>query len=108
MAHCVPAAQGNFGEVYSGLLRPDNTPVAVKTCKNNLPPEQKSKFLIEARSAPTHTHTLTQAHAHTHTHCSVFSSYTVQDLETVQPPQRCEADWSVHSETAHLHRHGAH
>uniref|UniRef100_H3CV78 Tyrosine-protein kinase n=1 Tax=Tetraodon nigroviridis TaxID=99883 RepID=H3CV78_TETNG len=42
--------RGNFGEVYKGQLRPDNTPVAVKTCKNNLPLEQKSKFLIEARS----------------------------------------------------------
>uniref|UniRef100_A0A669C5J5 Tyrosine-protein kinase n=1 Tax=Oreochromis niloticus TaxID=8128 RepID=A0A669C5J5_ORENI len=42
-------AQGNFGEVYSGRLRTDNTPVAVKSCKENLAPEHKSKFLMEAR-----------------------------------------------------------
>nr|XP_046241599.1 tyrosine-protein kinase Fes/Fps [Scatophagus argus] len=41
--------RGNFGEVYSGLLRSDNTPVAVKSCKENLAPEHKSKFLMEAR-----------------------------------------------------------
>ncbi|XP_059215360.1 tyrosine-protein kinase Fes/Fps isoform X2 [Centropristis striata] len=40
---------GNFGEVYSGRLRSDNTPVAVKSCKENLAPEHKSKFLMEAR-----------------------------------------------------------
>ena len=55
---CVPTAQGNFGEVFHARLRLDNTAVAVKACKDNLPPEQKSKFLIEARSAHTHTHTL--------------------------------------------------
>uniref|UniRef100_A0AAX7SRP2 non-specific protein-tyrosine kinase n=1 Tax=Astatotilapia calliptera TaxID=8154 RepID=A0AAX7SRP2_ASTCA len=42
-------AQGNFGEVYSGRLRTDNSPVAVKSCKENLAPEHKSKFLMEAR-----------------------------------------------------------
>ncbi|XP_037104361.1 tyrosine-protein kinase Fes/Fps isoform X1 [Syngnathus acus] len=41
--------RGNFGEVYSGTLRCDNTPVAVKTCKENLAPEHKNKFLMEAR-----------------------------------------------------------
>ncbi|CAI5645650.1 tyrosine-protein kinase Fes/Fps isoform X3 [Oreochromis niloticus] len=41
--------RGNFGEVYSGRLRTDNTPVAVKSCKENLAPEHKSKFLMEAR-----------------------------------------------------------
>ncbi|KAM9366153.1 tyrosine-protein kinase Fes/Fps [Symphorus nematophorus] len=41
--------RGNFGEVYSGRLRSDNTPVAVKTCKENLAPEHKNKFLMEAR-----------------------------------------------------------
>ncbi|XP_071344410.1 tyrosine-protein kinase Fes/Fps [Trachinotus anak] len=41
--------RGNFGEVYSGCLRSDNTPVAVKSCKENLAPEHKSKFLMEAR-----------------------------------------------------------
>uniref|UniRef100_A0A8C9WDL4 Tyrosine-protein kinase n=1 Tax=Scleropages formosus TaxID=113540 RepID=A0A8C9WDL4_SCLFO len=41
--------RGNFGEVYSGRLRSDNTPVAVKSCRENLPAEQKNKFLMEAR-----------------------------------------------------------
>ncbi|KAG7482369.1 tyrosine-protein kinase Fes Fps [Solea senegalensis] len=41
--------RGNFGEVYSGRIRSDNTPVAVKSCKENLAPEHKSKFLMEAR-----------------------------------------------------------
>ncbi|XP_008292188.1 tyrosine-protein kinase Fes/Fps [Stegastes partitus] len=41
--------RGNFGEVYSGHLRSDNTPVAVKSCKENLAPEHKNKFLMEAR-----------------------------------------------------------
>ncbi|XP_073319877.1 tyrosine-protein kinase Fes/Fps [Pagrus major] len=41
--------RGNFGEVYNGHLRSDNTPVAVKSCKENLAPEHKSKFLMEAR-----------------------------------------------------------
>uniref|UniRef100_A0A8D3C6L6 Tyrosine-protein kinase n=1 Tax=Scophthalmus maximus TaxID=52904 RepID=A0A8D3C6L6_SCOMX len=41
--------RGNFGEVYSGCLRSDNADVAVKTCKENLAPEHKSKFLMEAR-----------------------------------------------------------
>ncbi|XP_075463966.1 tyrosine-protein kinase Fer-like [Ascaphus truei] len=40
---------GNFGEVYSGRLVYDNTPVAVKTCRDCLPPEIKKKFLMEAR-----------------------------------------------------------
>ncbi|CAM4626948.1 unnamed protein product, partial [Lepidochelys kempii] len=42
---------GNFGEVYSGRLSYDNTPVAVKTCREHLAPETKHKFLMEARSA---------------------------------------------------------
>uniref|UniRef100_UPI003AB0B2AB tyrosine-protein kinase Fes/Fps n=1 Tax=Centroberyx gerrardi TaxID=166262 RepID=UPI003AB0B2AB len=41
--------RGNFGEVYSGCLRSDNTPVAVKACKENLASEHKNKFLMEAR-----------------------------------------------------------
>uniref|UniRef100_A0A3P8T992 Tyrosine-protein kinase n=1 Tax=Amphiprion percula TaxID=161767 RepID=A0A3P8T992_AMPPE len=45
----VGVPQGNFGEVYSGRLRSDNTPVAVKSCKENLAPEHKNKFLMEAR-----------------------------------------------------------
>lgn len=46
---CV-SLQGNFGEVFSGRLRADNTPVAVKSCRETLPPELKAKFLQEARS----------------------------------------------------------
>uniref|UniRef100_A0AAR2IN14 Tyrosine-protein kinase n=1 Tax=Pygocentrus nattereri TaxID=42514 RepID=A0AAR2IN14_PYGNA len=41
--------RGNFGEVFSGRLHSDNTPVAVKACRENLPPEHKNKFLMEAR-----------------------------------------------------------
>uniref|UniRef100_A0A672HND8 Tyrosine-protein kinase n=1 Tax=Salarias fasciatus TaxID=181472 RepID=A0A672HND8_SALFA len=41
--------RGNFGEVFRGRLRSDNTPVAVKSCKENLAPEHKNKFLMEAR-----------------------------------------------------------
>ncbi|KAA0722868.1 Tyrosine-protein kinase [Triplophysa tibetana] len=41
--------RGNFGEVFSGRLRSENTPVAVKACRENLPLEQKNKFLMEAR-----------------------------------------------------------
>ncbi|KAJ8339387.1 hypothetical protein SKAU_G00361730 [Synaphobranchus kaupii] len=40
--------KGNFGEVVKGTLR-DKTPVAVKTCKEDLPQELKIKFLSEAR-----------------------------------------------------------
>ncbi|XP_055648954.1 tyrosine-protein kinase Fer-like isoform X6 [Falco peregrinus] len=40
--------KGNFGEVYKGRLK-DKTPVAVKTCKEDLPQELKIKFLSEAR-----------------------------------------------------------
>ncbi|XP_071030222.1 tyrosine-protein kinase Fer-like isoform X1 [Oncorhynchus clarkii lewisi] len=40
--------KGNFGEVFKGTLR-DKTPVAVKTCKEDLPQELKIKFLSEAR-----------------------------------------------------------
>ncbi|XP_068594973.1 tyrosine-protein kinase Fes/Fps isoform X2 [Brachionichthys hirsutus] len=48
--------RGNFGEVYSGCLRSDNTPVALKTCKENLAPECKNKFLMEARILKQHDH----------------------------------------------------
>lgn len=41
--------QGNFGEVFSGRLRVDNTLVAVKSCRETLPPDLKAKFLQEAR-----------------------------------------------------------
>ncbi|XP_033372914.1 tyrosine-protein kinase Fes/Fps isoform X3 [Parus major] len=47
LARAVP--KGNFGEVFSGRLRTDNTPVAVKSCRETLPPELKAKFLQEAR-----------------------------------------------------------
>ncbi|XP_070618125.1 tyrosine-protein kinase Fes/Fps isoform X2 [Erythrolamprus reginae] len=40
--------QGNFGEVFSGSLRGSNTPVAVKSCRETLPNELKSRFLQEA------------------------------------------------------------
>ncbi|XP_064422102.1 tyrosine-protein kinase Fes/Fps [Latimeria chalumnae] len=41
--------RGNFGEVFSGRLRADNSPVAIKTCRETLPPDLKNKFLMEAR-----------------------------------------------------------
>uniref|UniRef100_A0A3B4FJI7 Tyrosine-protein kinase n=1 Tax=Pundamilia nyererei TaxID=303518 RepID=A0A3B4FJI7_9CICH len=41
--------KGNFGEVYKGTLQRDKTPVAVKTCKEDLLPELKIRFLSEAR-----------------------------------------------------------
>ncbi|XP_015265874.1 PREDICTED: tyrosine-protein kinase Fes/Fps [Gekko japonicus] len=41
--------QGHFGEVFSGRLLCDNTLVAVKTCRETLPPELKARFLQEAR-----------------------------------------------------------
>lgn len=47
--------QGNFGEVFKGTLQRDRTPVAVKTCKEDLPPELKIRFLSEARSASINT-----------------------------------------------------
>ncbi|TSO37115.1 Tyrosine-protein kinase Fer [Bagarius yarrelli] len=43
-----PILKGNFGEVFKGMLR-DKTPVAVKTCKEDLPQDLKIKFLSEAR-----------------------------------------------------------
>ncbi|XP_029025337.1 tyrosine-protein kinase Fer isoform X1 [Betta splendens] len=41
--------KGNFGEVFKGTLQRDKTPVAIKTCKEDLPPELKIRFLSEAR-----------------------------------------------------------
>lgn len=46
--------QGNFGEVFKGTLQRDKTPVAVKTCKEDLPPELKIRFLSEARFVSVH------------------------------------------------------
>uniref|UniRef100_A0A8C5M5A2 Tyrosine-protein kinase n=1 Tax=Leptobrachium leishanense TaxID=445787 RepID=A0A8C5M5A2_9ANUR len=48
--------KGNFGEVYSGRLSNDNTPVAVKTCRDTLPPDLKDKFLQEARILKQYSH----------------------------------------------------
>ncbi|XP_034988068.1 tyrosine-protein kinase Fes/Fps [Zootoca vivipara] len=48
--------QGNFGEVFSGRLRCDNTPVAVKSCRETLPPELKARFLQEARILKQYNH----------------------------------------------------
>uniref|UniRef100_A0AAY4DDU9 non-specific protein-tyrosine kinase n=1 Tax=Denticeps clupeoides TaxID=299321 RepID=A0AAY4DDU9_9TELE len=48
--------RGNFGEVFSGRLRSDNTPVAVKTCRENLAPELKNRFLMEARILKQYNH----------------------------------------------------
>ncbi|GCB81813.1 hypothetical protein scyTo_0022236, partial [Scyliorhinus torazame] len=44
--------RGNFGEVFSGRMRNDNTLVAVKMCRESLPADQKNKFLMEAREKP--------------------------------------------------------
>ncbi|XP_009694072.1 PREDICTED: tyrosine-protein kinase Fes/Fps, partial [Cariama cristata] len=48
--------RGNFGEVFSGRLRADNTPIAVKACRETLPPELKAKFLQEARILKQYNH----------------------------------------------------
>ncbi|XP_053573692.1 tyrosine-protein kinase Fes/Fps [Bombina bombina] len=48
--------RGNFGEVFSGRLRADNMPIAVKTCRETLPPDQKDKFLLEARILKQYSH----------------------------------------------------
>ncbi|KAJ7311392.1 hypothetical protein JRQ81_007012 [Phrynocephalus forsythii] len=48
--------QGNFGEVFSGRMRYDNTPVAVKSCRETLPSELKAKFLQEARILKQYNH----------------------------------------------------
>ncbi|XP_066095626.1 tyrosine-protein kinase Fes/Fps isoform X4 [Saccopteryx bilineata] len=48
--------KGNFGEVFSGRLRVDNTPVAVKSCRETLPPDLKAKFLQEARILKQYSH----------------------------------------------------
>ncbi|KAM6119638.1 LOW QUALITY PROTEIN: tyrosine-protein kinase Fes/Fps [Pterocles gutturalis] len=48
--------RGNFGEVFSGRLRADNTPVAVKSCRETLPPKLKAKFLQEARILKQYNH----------------------------------------------------
>ncbi|XP_019327926.1 PREDICTED: tyrosine-protein kinase Fes/Fps [Aptenodytes forsteri] len=54
LGECI--GRGNFGEVFSGRLRADNTPVAVKSCRETLPPELKAKFLQEARILKQYNH----------------------------------------------------
>lgn len=39
---------GHFGDVMKGILKPSNTPVAVKSCKGNVTQTVKQKFLSEA------------------------------------------------------------
>uniref|UniRef100_A0A8C9K7Z9 Tyrosine-protein kinase n=1 Tax=Panthera tigris altaica TaxID=74533 RepID=A0A8C9K7Z9_PANTA len=48
--------RGNFGEVFSGRLRADNTLVAVKSCRETLPPDIKAKFLQEAKILKQYNH----------------------------------------------------
>uniref|UniRef100_A0ABI7Y8T7 Tyrosine-protein kinase n=1 Tax=Felis catus TaxID=9685 RepID=A0ABI7Y8T7_FELCA len=48
--------RGNFGEVFSGRLRADNTLVAVKSCRETLPPDIKAKFLQEAKILKQYSH----------------------------------------------------
>lgn len=49
--------KGNFGDVYKASLASLNgTLVAVKTCKVNLPDEQKKKFLQEGRILKQYSH----------------------------------------------------
>lgn len=40
--------QGHFGDVMKGILKPENIPVAVKSCKQNVSQVVKTKFLAEA------------------------------------------------------------
>ena len=41
--------QGNFGDVFRGIYKPDKLEVAVKTCRETLSEEAKKKFLQEGR-----------------------------------------------------------
>lgn len=41
--------QGNFGDVFRGIYRPDTLEVAVKTCRETLSEDAKKKFLQEGR-----------------------------------------------------------
>ncbi len=43
------AFQGNFGDVYRGLYKPQKLEVAVKTCRETLSEDAKKKFLQEGR-----------------------------------------------------------
>lgn len=72
---CLAGCQGNFGEVFKGTLQRDKTPVAVKTCKEDLPPELKIRFLSEARSISINLLVHQSIHkAHTTIHLSVYQS----------------------------------
>lgn len=42
--------------MFSGRLRADNTLVAVKSCRETLPPDLKAKFLQEARILKQYSH----------------------------------------------------
>ncbi|XP_067142993.1 tyrosine-protein kinase Fer-like [Centruroides vittatus] len=48
--------RGNFGDVYKAVLHPTGIEVAVKTCRVNLPDEQKRKFLQEGRILKQYSH----------------------------------------------------
>ncbi|XP_054613642.1 tyrosine-protein kinase Fer isoform X3 [Dunckerocampus dactyliophorus] len=96
--------KGNFGEVFKGTLLRDKTPVAVKTCKEDLPPELKIRFLSEARGVPP---SFLGLLLEKKSLMSMLRVCCVQDPQTVRPLQHRQADWRLHSEAAHLHRHGA-
>ena len=40
--------RGHFGDVMKGKLKDTNEEVAIKTCRDNVLPEMKDKFLQEA------------------------------------------------------------
>ena len=46
---CFISLQGNFGDVFRGIYKPDKLEVAVKTCRETLSEEAKKKFLQEGR-----------------------------------------------------------
>ncbi len=42
-------SQGNFGDVFRGIYKPEKLEVAVKTCRETLSEDAKKKFLQEGR-----------------------------------------------------------
>ncbi|XP_071041069.1 tyrosine-protein kinase Fer isoform X3 [Parasteatoda tepidariorum] len=48
--------RGNFGDVYKAMVRATGIEVAVKTCRMNLPDEQKKRFLQEGRILKQYNH----------------------------------------------------